>query len=178
MYQVDLANGRLMPQGYAQAGSGPVSITLHPDGQFAYVVNSLAQAIASRSVSMFTVSADRSLRPEGTVAAGKETELLAVDATGQLLFAANYGSNNVSVYKINAQNGKLTLQQTVDTGDRPTWIVTTSVPQSSPNWTGWSELPDDGLTKAEPAAVVFQDTLSVIVQGVDYCIYNNLFTGG
>ena len=51
VYRVDAVTGQLHHQGYAQAGSLPVSVTVGPSGRFAYVANA-----ASNNVTTFSIN--------------------------------------------------------------------------------------------------------------------------
>ena len=44
------------------------------------------------------------------------------------------------------------------------------------SWTGWSEVPGNGLTLSGPATTVYKGTSFLFVRGTDNRIYQNLLT--
>ena len=71
------------------AGSNPISVTVDPSGQFAYVAN-----YGSNNVSQYTISSGvlTSNTAAATVTAGPNPESVTVDPSGQFAYVANYGS--------------------------------------------------------------------------------------
>lgn len=77
-----------------------------PRARFAYVANA-----NPGTVSAFTLDATTGLPtpvPDGVVSAGPGTFSVAIDPSGQFVYAANQGSDNVSMYAIHPGSGKLT----------------------------------------------------------------------
>ena len=71
-----------------------------PRARFAYVANS------NGTVRAFTLDATTGLpNPAGAVTAGAGTWSVAVDPGDQFVYAANQGSNNVSMFAINRTTG-------------------------------------------------------------------------
>ena len=103
---VDLATGQMRPNGYVlTGGAGPISVTVDPTGQFAYVVN-----FGSDNISAFSVNPNtETLTAVGpAVATGNRPRSVAVDPSGKFAYVANLGSNNVSAFTIDPRTGALT----------------------------------------------------------------------
>jgi RNA polymerase sigma factor (sigma-70 family) len=103
---VDLATGQMRPNGYVlTGGAGPISVTVDPTGQFAYVVN-----FGSDNISAFSVNPNTgTLTAVGpAVATGNRPRSVAVDPSGKFAYVANLGSNNVSAFTIDPRTGALT----------------------------------------------------------------------
>src|SRR6266403_1320237 len=95
---VDLATGQMRPNGYVlTGGAGPISVTVDPTGQFAYVVN-----FGSDNISAFSVNPNtETLTAVGSpVAAGTTPFSVTVDPLGKFAYVASLGSNNVSAFTI------------------------------------------------------------------------------
>jgi hypothetical protein len=96
--------------------TAPASTVSPP--RFAYVANH-----GSHDVSMYTIEATTGrLRPQGTVAAGREPLAITVDPTSHFVYVANHGSNDVSMYTLEATTGRLSALGTVRAGTVP-WAV-------------------------------------------------------
>jgi 6-phosphogluconolactonase (cycloisomerase 2 family) len=63
------------------------------------------------------------MRHNGYVSAGTQPLSVAVDPKGRFAYAANYGSNNVSVYTINQATGALTSGATITAGTWPYYVT-------------------------------------------------------
>ncbi len=111
-FRIDQSNGELtrLP-GFpfpvtapAQLGAGPVALTLHPSGRFAYVVNNghiEAYAIAA-DTGVFTVV------PGSPFSVASPPAVLAVEPAGRYLYASRDLDGTVSGYAIDAVSGALT----------------------------------------------------------------------
>lgn len=94
----------------AEAGAGPRHLTFHPDGKFAYLINELNGTIV-----VFGYDGE-SLEPLQTVSTLPENYEGAVSGAdihvspdGRFLYASNREElNNIVIYSIDEQNGKLT----------------------------------------------------------------------
>jgi DNA-binding beta-propeller fold protein YncE len=74
MYTITPGSGTLMPRGTVPAGVHPWWVTVAPSGQFVYVANASspdAQGNPVGDVSMYEITGTGTLRPLGTVRAGK-----------------------------------------------------------------------------------------------------------
>ncbi|MDH5327800.1 MAG: fibronectin type III domain-containing protein [Gammaproteobacteria bacterium] len=101
-------------------GSYPLSIAIHPSGNYAYVSNR-----RSDNVSQFNVTPTGSLVPMSiaTVTTELDPNAIAVHPTGHYAYVVNETSNTVSQYNVQA-DGSLTpmTTATVPTGINPTHI--------------------------------------------------------
>ncbi len=90
-------------------GDGAQSLVLHPSGKFLYVAN---PGQNEDDISLFTIASNGVLTevfPRTSVAPlGSQPQLLIMDSTGAYLYVENSGSNNISVFSIDASNGALT----------------------------------------------------------------------
>ena len=89
--------------GKVAAGTNCYSVTVDPDGKYAYVANS-----ASNTVSQYTIGADGSLTAmtPATVATGFYPIFITIDPTGKYAYVVNTDSDSISQYTIGA-NGSL-----------------------------------------------------------------------
>jgi len=90
-------------------GDGAQSLVLHPSGKFLYVAN---PGQNENDISLFTVASNGVLSeifPRTSVAPlGSLPQLLIMDQAGTFLYVENAGSNNISVFSIDASSGALT----------------------------------------------------------------------
>jgi YVTN family beta-propeller protein len=125
MYTIDATTGALTSIGTIAVGGFAVSVAVHPSGKFAYVAAASDTPGSAGDVSMYTIDATTgALTSIGTIAAGTIAALpapisIAVDPTGAFAYVANSGSNDVSMYTINATTGALTSIGTIATGTDP-----------------------------------------------------------
>jgi 6-phosphogluconolactonase (cycloisomerase 2 family) len=104
-----------------EAGSGPRHLTFHPNGRFAYLINEL-----SGKVTVFQYS-DGHLEPLQYIASdvssgsgGKGSADIHVSPDGRFLYSSNRNSaNNIAIFSINGNNGKLTAAGHQSTGRHP-----------------------------------------------------------
>jgi 6-phosphogluconolactonase len=106
---LDDATGALDVQGSpVMAGDGPLHIAVHPGGQFAYVVNLLADAIQA-----YNITSDGGLALNGAaVAGGDGTVRMVIEPSGRFAYVANINAGTISVFDIDAVNGQLTARST------------------------------------------------------------------
>ena len=113
-YAVNATTGALTPVPGSPFATGiqPASVTIHPNGQFAYVANQ-----GSNDVSAYTVNATTGALtpvPGSPFAAGGQPVSVAVSPNGKFAYVANSiadisdQSGNVSAYVVNATTGALT----------------------------------------------------------------------
>jgi 6-phosphogluconolactonase len=89
------------------AGQAVQSLALHPSKKFLYAANSGVTPVGN--ISLYTISASGALTEvTPRTNAGSSPTLLAMDAAGTFLCAANSGSGDISVYSIDASSGALT----------------------------------------------------------------------
>jgi RNA polymerase sigma factor (sigma-70 family) len=92
---VDLATGQMRPNGYVLTGcAGPISVTVDPTGQFAYVVN-----FGSDNISAFTIDPRTgALTAVGVpVTSGASPSSLAVEPTGRFAYVTNRTQRNLPI---------------------------------------------------------------------------------
>ena len=114
-------------------GPTPASVTVHPSGKFAYVVNQ-ANNTAGNSISAYSINTttgalsaiDANGAVSGTqasIATGTTPYAVTVDPTGKFAYVANGTDSNVSVYTINQTSGALTAGTAVSAGTVPISIA-------------------------------------------------------
>jgi 6-phosphogluconolactonase (cycloisomerase 2 family) len=107
-YEIDTTTGSATPlsQGPVPVVR-PVGLAAHPSGRFVYVSN----YVTAGSVSGFAVdpvTGALAAVPGSPIAAGDKPYSVAISPSGAFLFAANFDSNDVSVYRIDPASGSLT----------------------------------------------------------------------
>ncbi len=122
IYRYDASTGKLKPnnQPWAQLnpGAGPRSLTLHPRGRYAYVINELDS----------TMTVFRYERGNGTLRLLETVSTLPSDFSGQsycadlhvspsgkFLYGSNRGHNSIVVFAINEDTGRLKYVEHVST---------------------------------------------------------------
>ena len=87
-----------------RGNNSTAEVVVHPSGQFVYGSNRGHDSIAG-----FAVEPDGTLKPIGhEPTQGRTPRNFNIDPTGAYLIAANQGSNNLVVFRIDPQSGKLT----------------------------------------------------------------------
>jgi YVTN family beta-propeller protein len=126
MYNINGANGALKYFGTIAAEGFPTSVVVDPSGQFVYVAAETDSGTPGPgSVSMYAINATTgALTSLGTIATGtmiaeSSSNAIVVDPTGAFAYVTNSGSNNVSMYSINATTGVLTSGGLIDAGTTP-----------------------------------------------------------
>ena len=126
-------NGTLTPAtpGFVSARetSGPRHIAFHPTEAFAYCVNELDSTVTTYRYA----AADGALDPVQIVSTLPDTFVgnsraseIEVDRTGRYVYASNRGYDSVAIFKIDRQNGFLTLVEVVQShGRTPRFITST-----------------------------------------------------
>jgi 6-phosphogluconolactonase (cycloisomerase 2 family) len=126
MYTINGANGALKYFGTIAAEGFPTSVIVDPSGQLLYVAAETDSGTPGPgSVSMYAINATTgALTSLGTIATGtmiaeSSSNSIVVDPTGAFAYVTNSGSNNVSMYSINATTGVLTSGGLIDAGTTP-----------------------------------------------------------
>ncbi|VWX63425.1 conserved hypothetical protein [Burkholderiales bacterium 8X] len=105
-YTIDPATGSLsaLSVPLVPAGTGPVSIAVHPAGRFAYVAN-----LNSNDVSAFAIDPNGGalVAIGSAVPAGAGAIFAAVEPTGRFLYVANVADSTISGFRIDAATGGL-----------------------------------------------------------------------
>ncbi len=122
IYKLDAKNGKLTPNAQAfapvKAGAGPRHFKIHPNNEFAYVINELDE----------TVTAFAFDKAQGTLQEIQTISTLPTDFTGtsycadlhihpsgKFLYGSNRGHDSIVVYAIDQNTGKLTFIEHVST---------------------------------------------------------------
>jgi 6-phosphogluconolactonase len=91
-----------------QVGGAVHSLAIHPSGKYLYAANPGTSA-GPGNISLFTISNTGALTEvTPRTAAGNAPTLLVMDQSGSFLYAANIGSEDISVYSIDSGSGALT----------------------------------------------------------------------
>jgi 6-phosphogluconolactonase (cycloisomerase 2 family) len=107
------------------AGSSPVSVTVDPTNQFAYVANSVSGNVSVLNINPITGA----LTPSASspVAVGSAPSAVTVEPTGRFAYVTNSGTNNISMFTIAPATGGLTpisgVPATIPAGSSPSSIT-------------------------------------------------------
>lgn len=126
IYKVDAENGKLIPAETpfvnSEAGAGPRHFVIHPTIPYAYSVEELSNTVAVYkvdNVSGSLTAKDRvpmlsdEIRSEQNTAAD-----IHISKDGKFLYASNRGQDNLVIYRINLQDGRLSLVSHQPTGGK------------------------------------------------------------
>jgi 6-phosphogluconolactonase len=114
VYAFDAAGGKLTPNepAFAQVAprSGPRHFAFHPGGQFAYVINEMANTVTAfaydpvkgRLTEIQTIST----LPEDFHGSSHTAEVVA-HPSGRFLYGSNRGHDSIAIFAIDASTGKL-----------------------------------------------------------------------
>jgi len=129
VYPYNSTNGVLSAGTAATTGSAPSSIAV--SAGFAYVTNYSSNTISAYSITagaLFAIDADSSITgTQANIATGAQPYAITIDPSGKFAYVANYGSNSVSAYSIDASTGALAR---IDS-DKVTTGNQTSIPARS-----------------------------------------------
>ena len=129
-YHLDLSTGTLspfqtittLPDGYT--GRNTCSqIQISSSGKFLYVPNRGHNSIAGFSIDQPTGR----LTSIGQVPTEEVPSAFSLDPEGKFLFAAGSASGRLASYRIDGESGSLTPLQTYPVGERPMWVLVTSL---------------------------------------------------
>lgn len=116
IYKLNTTTGKLSLTGHNYAtmpGAGPRHLAFHPSMNLAYEVNELNGTIEVMKVDSLTGTLKR-MQVISTLDPGMKTDASCADIhltpSGKFLYASNRGKiNNLAIYKVDQQTGKLTL---------------------------------------------------------------------
>jgi len=123
VYALDSASGKLTLASTTDTrpGFGPRHMLFGKGGKFAYVLGEMASAVAVMSYDKkngkLTLVENIDTIPSQLTTENNSAEL-ALSNDGQFLYATNRGHDSVTVFKVNAANGKLTNMQNIPTQGR------------------------------------------------------------
>ena len=129
-YRLDTSTGTLspfqtittLPDGYTERNTCS-QIQISASGRFLYVPNRGHNSIAGFSVDQ----SDGRLTAIGQAPTEAVPSAFGLDPEGRFLFAAGSASGRLASYRIDADTGTLTRLQTYDVGERPMWVLVTSL---------------------------------------------------
>ena len=128
-YRLDTSTGTLsafqtistLPEGYT--GRNTCSqIQLTPSGQWLYVPNRGHNSIAG-----FAVAADGRLTAVSRIATEAVPSAFSLDPEGTFVYAAGSATGRLAAYRLHEETGALSLLETYSVGQRPMWVLTTSL---------------------------------------------------
>ncbi len=123
VYALDSASGKLTLASTTDTrpGFGPRHMLFGKGGKFAYVLGEMGSAVAvmsyDKKTGKLTLVENIDTIPPQLTAENNSAEL-ALSKDGQFLYATNRGHDSVTVFKVNAANGKLTNVQNIPTQGR------------------------------------------------------------
>jgi len=123
-YGIDSATGALTRLGAgAFAGATPSAIAIAPGGRFAYVTDSVSDAVWSFVIDVQS-GLLRNIAPDAPLFPGFGPASIAIDRTGRFVYVANLRSNTVSAFAADAASGALTpIGEAVATGAQPSFVA-------------------------------------------------------
>jgi 6-phosphogluconolactonase len=124
-----------------QVGAAPFALAIDPTERFMYVINAPASTTNTGTVSEFTIGSSGALTlvPDSAFPAGTSPVAALVHPTGNFLYVANNGSNNISEFSIDPSTGVLTelSGETVAAGTNPVFMAFDDV-------SGWVDVGNQG----------------------------------
>jgi 6-phosphogluconolactonase len=125
-YRLDTAKGTLsafqtittLPEGYSERNTCS-QIQISPSGKFLYAPNRGHNSIAGFSVDASTGRL--------TTIGQAVPSAFSLDPEGNFLYAAGSESDRLASYRVNGDTGELTPMETYSVGERPMWVLITSL---------------------------------------------------
>lgn len=128
-FTIDAATGALAPVAGSPFATGAVgssawSVTVHPVGKFAYVVNRSADSVTGYVINPTT--GGLTVIAGSPFATGPDPRRIAFDPMGKFAYVANAGADHISAYAVDTTTGALTVLagSPFAAGSGPTSIVT------------------------------------------------------
>jgi len=116
------------PEAYQlEPGSGPRHLTFHPNGKFAYLINELSGKVTVFQYANGHLEAVQYIASDNSEGlGGKGSADIHVSPDGKFLYASNRANtNNIAIFSINDNDGKLTLVGHQPTGKHPRNFIIT-----------------------------------------------------
>jgi 6-phosphogluconolactonase len=115
IYQIDLAQGKLVPNEVPFAstypGAGPRHFAFHPNQRFAYVINEMGSTVTVFAYDAAQGTLDE-LQTLSTLPDGFEGRTHCADIhlsqSGEYLYGSNRGHDSIALFKVNVHAGTLT----------------------------------------------------------------------
>lgn len=130
-FTIDSGSWKPMTPPTVDVGATPYSVTVDPDGKYAYVANSGNGGRVSQYTISTDIGSEGALIPmnTATVSAGATPRSVTVDSSGQYVYTANYDSGTISQYTIGtgnaSTNGELTpIAAAVAAESKPIFVIT------------------------------------------------------
>jgi 6-phosphogluconolactonase len=130
LFPVDTATARLGSPHLVESrlpGTGPRHVAFHPNGRWVYGIDELANRIdeylwnetrGADGVAMLT-DTDRSVSTLDAGFHGTDTAAeVALSADGNFVYGSNRGENTLVVFRVDPENGGLTLEQRISCGGK------------------------------------------------------------
>jgi len=123
-YQLDERKGLLSlanpPNVKVEPGSGPRHFSVHPSGQFGYVINELTCTVSSFNVNPSTgelkpLETLSALPPKVSMQQAYSGAELAIHPLGRFLYTSIRGHNSIALFRIDQNTGKLTYVESTPT---------------------------------------------------------------
>jgi len=122
-YSIDPASGVLTFIGLIPSAGRASSVTVHPSGEFAYVTNaSNGFPGENNNVAIYAIKTG-TLAFIGTVAAELHPSSIAIHPSGKFAYVTNLGSNDASMFAIDASTGVLMPMGPIAVGSEPAFVV-------------------------------------------------------
>ncbi|AWP22620.1 hypothetical protein C4901_04065 [Acidiferrobacter sp. SPIII_3] len=118
MYRRAPDHAALMPLGlfHEPPGDGPYGLAVGPDGRFLYVADFRANVLLVLAIG---AHGRLTLKDRVTEPFDHHPDSLVIDPSGRYLFVANTSANDISIFRINQADGRLTHVGHVPTGGYP-----------------------------------------------------------
>ena len=113
--QIDTLTNTLVPKNQATLkmtpGAGPRHMTFHPNGKWAYVLNELSSTttlLEKTALGNYTIVSSISTLPSQYNQSNSCADIH-ISSDGSFVYASNRGHNSIVIYKVNANDGTLSL---------------------------------------------------------------------
>jgi 6-phosphogluconolactonase len=125
IFNFDRRRGKLIPGKFpwvqVKPGAGPRHLVFHPAGNYAYVINELHATVTAyahdRANGNLTEVQTIATLPTDFTGANTSADIH-VSPDGKFLYSSNRGHDSIAAFKINSQNGRLTLIAHESTGGK------------------------------------------------------------
>jgi len=128
------SSGALTAGAAPSTGNGPYSIAVDPAGKFAYVANNNASTLSAYSITggvLAAIDTDSSITgTQYSIATGTSPRSIAIHPSGKFAYGANYGTDSVSAYSIDAAGALARIDSDGLTAGNQTSIPARSNPVS------------------------------------------------
>jgi 6-phosphogluconolactonase len=95
---------------------------MSPSGKFLYAPNR-----GHNSIAAFSVDESGKLTPIGQVPTEDRPSAFSLDPQGKFVYGAGSETNKLASYRMNPDTGELTPMEVYDVGQRPMWVLITTI---------------------------------------------------